>query len=247
MTTSFFQKPTALNRERHRNTKLDTSLGNLEFAAGTSSMMVAAAEMDEAALSYPIVFVGADKPTSLLALLGLNQDENLFVDGGKWDAESYIPAFVRRYPFVLAEGGPEDKLTVCVDEAHPGLNEERGEALVQEDGEPTPYLQGAIDFLGHCHAEMQRTAMFVQRMNELGLLIERNIEVSRGGATYRLEGFHIVDREKLEAVDDTVALELVRTGAMRLIEAHLLSLRNVERMAVRQDRRRQAQAPVAAA
>lgn len=247
MTTSFFQQPVALNRERHRKTKLDVSKGTLHFAANLSSMMIAAAEIDEAALSYPIVFVGHDKPSSLIALLGLNQDENLFVTDGMWDAEAYMPAFVRRYPFVLAEGGPEDKLTVCVDEAHPGVNEVTGEALLQENGEPTPFMQGAIDFLGHCHGEMQRTLLFVQRMNELNLLIERSIEVNRGGGTYRLEGFFVVDREKLEALDDTVTMELVRSGAMRLIEAHLLSLRNVERMAVRQDRRQMAKASAAAA
>ncbi|QYF92924.1 SapC family protein [Massilia sp. PAMC28688] len=247
-TSNFFQKPVPLNREHHRGIKLDGSVANFSFAASTSSMMIAAAELEEAALTYPVVFVGADgSPTALTALMGINQDENLFVNDGRWEEGCYLPVFVRRYPFVFAEGGPDEQLTVCVDEAHPGLNKETGELLLTDKGEPTEFMQSAIDFLGNCHSEMDRTKMFAQRMHELGLLVERNIEITRDGANFRLEGFFVIDREKLAAVDDTVALELFRTGAMGLISAHLVSLNNVNRLAYRLDRRLAAQAAAAPA
>jgi hypothetical protein len=249
VSTAFFQKPTPINRDRHSGVKLDGNGANFNFAANISSMVVAAAEMEAAALSYPLVFIGpeAEKgPTAVTALVGLHQDENVFVTDGEWEEGCYMPAFVRRYPFVLAEGSPDGQLTVCVDEAHPGLNKETGEPLLKDDGEPTEFMQGAIDFLGQCHEEMVRTTRFVQRMHELGLLMERTIEVTRNGETYRLEGLYIIDREKLGAVDDTVAVELFRTGATLLIDAHLISLNNVERLAMRMDRRHAAKTDAAA-
>ena len=246
-TSNFFQKPVPLNREQHRDTKLDGSVANFAFAASTSSMILAAAELEEAALSYPVVFIGPDKsPIALAALTGVHQDDNLFVNDGQWEEGAYLPAFVRRYPFVLAEGGPDGQLTVCVDEAHPGLNTERGQPLLKEDGSPTDFMQSAIDFLGDCHSEMERTKMFAQRMHALGLLVERNIEIKRGEEDFRLEGFFVIDREKLAAVDDTVALELFRTGALGLIQSHLISLANVNGLAHRLDKRLAAKAAAAA-
>ena len=235
----FYQNPVALNRANHLNLKLDQKPGDFSFAGKTNSVLLAVSEMAEAAKDYPIVFVGKEGGTfTLAALVGLRDSENLFVgEDGSWQAGNYIPAFARRYPFVLAEGeGSADKLTVCIDEAYAGFNTERGNALFDNAGKETPMLQAALDFLQLFHGEMNQTRLFAQQLAALGLLEQKIIEVNREGKQEVLEGLFIVDQQKLKALDDAASLELLRSGAMFFIHAHLLSLGHVERLAMRLDR-----------
>jgi hypothetical protein len=232
MTTMiFYEKPVALNRERHRRLKLDRRDGQFGFARSTNSVLLAATEIGDAAKDYPVVFVaGPGGQYVLAALLGLRERENLFVGAdGHWRAGAYLPAFVRRYPFVLAEGG-DGPLTVCVDESFPGLGDTEGQALFDEDGQDSALLTDATDFLKRFHAEMQRSRAFTARLAALGLLAPKTIRASRDGQQEILDGFHVVDEQKLRALDDAQALELFRCGDLFLIHAHLCSLGNVERL-----------------
>jgi hypothetical protein len=236
----FYDKPVALNRERHRDLKLAPATGDFSFARHTNSLLIAATEVPDAALSYPVVFVGNPGGAfALAAMVGLRDQDNLFVtEGGAWDADSYVPAFARRYPFVLAEGdGADAELTVCVDESFAGLGNEHGEPLFDADGKETPMLAGAVDFLRLFHAEMGRTHAFAQRLVELDLLVPKTIEVQQGGKKQVVDGIHIVDVEKLRALDDAALLALVRSGDMAIVDAHLLSLKQIGRLAARLDRR----------
>lgn len=232
----FYDKPVALNRERHRNLKLQGKPGDISFAKKTNSVLLAATEMAEAAKDYPIVFIGKENgPFTLAAIVGLRDGENLFIDeNGQWQAGTYVPAFVRRYPFILAENDDDDtNLTVCVDESYVGLSADEGEALFDDKGKESPFLQGTVDFLKLFHAEMQRTRLFGQQLCDYGLLEPKVIEINRDGKNLVLEGLYIVSREQLESLDDNKTLSLCRNGAMGWIHAHLLSLSHIERMAIR--------------
>ena len=238
----FYERAIALNRERHQKLRMEALPNHFAFAAKTNAVLLASTELAEAARDYPIVFVGPEGgPFALAALVGLRNDQNLLVDeAGKWDPQTYIPAFARRYPFVLAEGEDKAVLTVCVDEAYTGLNEERGEALFDDEGKESPYLKRVLDFLRAFHADMQRTRDFATRLHELGLLTSKviTIEQQRGGKTERqlLEGLWVVDEEKLRGIDDARIVEVFRNGYMGWVYAHLLSLGNVRRLAARLDR-----------
>ena len=238
----FYERAVALNRERHQKLRMNALPDHYAFAAKTNAVLLASTELAEAARDCPIVFVGPEGgPFALAALVGLRNDENLLVDdAGRWDPQTYVPAFARRYPFVLAEGEDKSVLTVCVDEAYSGLNEERGEALFEADGTESAYLKRVLDFLRAFHADMQRTRDFAARLNELGLLSSKviTIEQQRAGKTERqlLEGVWVVDEEKLRGIDDQRVVEVFRNGYMGWIYAHLLSLGNVRRLAARLDR-----------
>ena len=242
----FYETPVALNRERHRHLKLAPATGKFNFAQRTNSVLLAATELADAALSYPVVFVGnAGGPYALAAIVGLSDGQNLFLDAdGSWAPDAYIPAFVRRYPFVLAEdGNAGDDLTVCVDEAFPGLNGTDGEPLFDADGQSSPMLNGVIDFLRLFHTEMRNTHEFAKQLGELDLLTPKVIEVERGGQKQAVDGIYIVDEAKLRALPDDVLARLVRNGSMQLIDAHLLSLKRVAGLAARLDRRAGATTP----
>jgi hypothetical protein len=114
-----------------------------------NSVPLLASEFFECAREYPIVFARGQSGPLPAVLLGLRESENLFVDAdGKWGAR-YVPAFVRRYPFVPANGSGGD-LLVCIDESSPCFSTTEGEALFA-DGKPTPQLEHAIKFLREFH------------------------------------------------------------------------------------------------
>lgn len=241
----FYERAVPLNRERHQNLKLQANPDHFSFAANTNSVLLAASEFPEALRDYPIVFIGQEGgPFAVAALVGFSDKENLMVDAsGRWEANTYVPAFIRRYPFILASADDNDNMTVCIDESSRALGTENGEALFGADGAETDTLKNVVNFLQLFHAEMKRTGEFAARMAALGLLTSKVINVQGNGTTQTLGGFWLVDQEKLGALDDAQMLALARSGDLAWIYAHLLSLANVARLASRLDARRGAAVP----
>ena len=138
-TLLFYQKPVQLNSEQHRATRLGTLGGNFNFSKDTNSIPLAAVEFFDTAREYPIAFTGREGGALFpIALIGIRQNENLFVTPeGKWEGR-YIPAFVRRYPFVLAEKQDAADFNVYLDESYPGFGAADGERLFTDNGEHTP-------------------------------------------------------------------------------------------------------------
>lgn len=237
MAQMFYQRPVALNRDRHKSLRLRGIDGHFAFAAKTNAVPIASTEFAQAARDYPIVFVGEEGGAfNVAALVGVRDRQNLMVDAaGRWATGCYVPAFARRYPFVLARADDDDKLTVCIDEVYPGLSHEQGEALFETDGNETPYLKRVLEFLQLFHAETQRTMAFATRLKELGLLVPKVINVEHGSERQAMGGLWIVDEQKLRGIDDARVLELFRSGYLAWIEAHLLSLGSLARLVARLD------------
>ncbi len=226
----FYKKITAIDKDKQRDLRI-APINDFRFTAQTNSVPLASVEFFEAAKEYPIVFAGRGSPSPVpAALLGLRSNENLILDSaGKWDAR-YVPAFIRRYPFVLASADQE-QFVVCVDEGHPAVGGKAGEALFTPEGEATPFLNNAIAFLRDFQAEAQRTREFMKRLLELDLLneVSARAELNAGGA-YQLSGFSVVNETKYRALEKDVVDELFRKGWLALIDAHLLSLGNLGRL-----------------
>jgi hypothetical protein len=237
-TMLMYERLTPVNRDQHRALRVKASGQHLNFARETNSLLMAVTELPLAALDLPCVFVASGDQHTMVSVVGLRDKENLYIDAeGRWDPQSYLPAFIRRYPFVLAEQPGSDQLTVCVDEAFDGLNNTDGEALFTDEGKVTPYLQQLQKFLLDFHNDMQRTTLFAKRLNELGLLVERNIDFKLGEQHLNLNGFKVVDEDKLRQLAPEVVQELFASGALGWIHAHLLSLNNVSKLGARLSRK----------
>ncbi|HIV72294.1 MAG TPA: SapC family protein [Candidatus Aquabacterium excrementipullorum] len=237
-TMLMYERLTPVNRDQHRSLRVKASGQHLSFARETNSLLLAVTELPLAALDLPCVFVASGDQHTMVAVVGLRDKENLYIDPeGRWDPHSYLPAFIRRYPFVLAEQPGTEQLTVCVDEAFDGLNPSDGEALFTPEGKDTPYLQQLQKFLLDFHNDMQRTTLFAKRLNELGLLVERNIDFKLGEQHLNLNGFKVVDEDKLRQLAPEVVQELFTSGALGWIHAHLLSLNNVSKLGTRLTRK----------
>ncbi|MGE4240591.1 SapC family protein [Ramlibacter sp.] len=233
----YYEKPVLLDRDKHRRRRVRPS-DSFAFAAKANSLYVAGVEFNEACKEYAIVFTRSGSRILPVVMLGLRARENLYVDdAGAWLGR-YIPAFVRRYPFVLAEL-PGQSLGVCIDEGFKGLNDKEGEALFDEKGANTPFLQNALDFLQQYQREYLRTENFCQRLEQSGLLTEMNARADlTDGRTFTVGSLLVVDEKKLLALPDATALSLFRSGELHLISMHLASLSNmrvlVDRISARQ-------------
>lgn len=223
----FYDNPVALSKVEHRDTRIKISTGNFGFAAKTNSVILAGVEFTEAVKEYPIVFAQAGEKVVPIALLGLRNEENLYVDEkNNWDAR-YIPAFVRRYPFVLAETGEEGQRIVCIDESFSGFSSDTGEPLFENE-EPTPLLQRAIEFLEEYQKQYLRTESFVNRLQEDDLLVSLNARVDMAdGDQFQLSGLMAVDEQKMLQLSDEKALALYRSGELAWLYSHLISLGNM--------------------
>lgn len=226
----FYKKVVPLNKEVHGELYIE-GIEGYAHTKKTNSVYIAAIEFLQISREYPIVFAqdGNDKLFPV-ALLGLEKNQNLFVDNkGAWIA-NYIPAYVRRYPFILATADDnKDNFTVCIDESFPGFNTAKeGNALFDDKGEQSDILNQAVDFLQDYQTHVNLTALFCENLSKLDILepMQANIERATGEKT-TLGGFMGVNRDKLKALKPAKLAELLKSDQMELIFAHLASLSNL--------------------
>ncbi len=237
----FYERVVPLSEQVHAGLKVRPA-ANFAYAAAVNSVPLLASEFFECAREYPIVFARGQTGPLPAVLLGLRDGENLFVDGaGKWAAR-YVPALVRRYPFVPANG-PGGDLLVCIDEASPCFSTTDGEALFA-DGKPTAQLDHAIKFLREFHQAAARTEALGRRIEELGLLRQADsVAQLNDGSQFRLNGLHVIDEAKLRALSKKAIQELFANGSLGAIYAHLISLGNLSGLVDRLSARAKAGEP----
>lgn len=227
-----YQKPVVVSSEEHRGVKL-APVSSYQFTAEMNSALLAGQEILEAAKDYPIVFAKNEKDEiSALAILGLRNQQNLFVDAdGNWEEEHYIPALFRRYPFILAElpGAEEGKLTVCVDSGYEGYDVKEGDGLELFDGEgnQTEGMQRVVQFLTEYQQQQLRTKAVIGLLSEFALFkdVAANITLP-DGEKLGFGNLLMVDEEAMLKLEDEKILQLVRTGGLAWIYAHLVSISN---------------------
>lgn len=228
----FYRELVPLSLTKHKNLHMKSSPAGYTFAQSTVSVPLAGVEFMEAAREFPIVFVKSENERIVpIAVLGIQVHSNLFVDhDGKWRAQ-YMPAYLRRYPFIPAQENAQEESTVWIDESYDGLSNSEGELLIDSQGNKTEKLEEIIQFLQGCHAEYLRTEGFGKLLTTLGLLQPLSAKIETAdGEQHRLTGFYVVDEQKLAAIDADEIVRLFRSGALAWIHAHLVSVKNIGKM-----------------
>lgn len=219
-----------LSKARHANWSVEVGR-DFGYTKSLNALPVLAAEFIAAAREYPIVFSQANDSMQPVVLLSMRGEENLFLDSAnQWTAE-YLPAFLRRYPFVFSRSDDGKTFTLCVDEAFSGFNQSgKGERLFGDDGAITPYVNNVLQFLQTFQVEHARTQAFCKKLDELDLFETQNAVWSGpNGEKVALTGFKCVNREKLKSVPPKMLAAMIGTGEMDLLYAHLFSLNNFNR------------------
>jgi hypothetical protein len=232
----FYSRPEPLSAAAHAGLGLRRIERPFAFAASSSVVPLIVTEFPQAALSYPIIFAGEKRQP--LAVMGVNQGQNLYVgQEGLFQVGAYIPAYVRRYPFVLAADENREKLVVCIDRDAPMIGDLPDIALFDSAGQPTDYTKGCIEFCNNFEIEVRRTESFLELLIELDLFETRTAtfaqpspDGSPSGPPQVVAEFFAVSEEKLRALSDAKLRELLDKGALPQIYAHLTSLYGWDRL-----------------
>jgi hypothetical protein len=216
-----------LNLQQHGSWKIR----RLEKSPAMANVHAVPATVEEFPLlqrHYPIVFSVGENPVPL-ALMGLNEGVNVFLDqdGVLIDRDVYVPAYLRRYPFLLARLQPDsDELSLCVDPTAGAVGDfPDGEPLFDGD-QPSETTKAILQFCEQFETAGQRTGAFMDELRASGLLMEGEVAIQPEGAEqpFIYRGFQMVDEEKFRELRGDELRKMNQSGMLGLIFAHLFSL-----------------------
>lgn len=218
----FYSNPVPLDAREHASFGLVKDFG-LGFTKGVNAVPINMIEMPQICHHYPIAF-SPDENATPVALIGLRDSENLFVnDKGEWMKDTYIPAYIRRYPFIFSEMADGDQLTLCID-MNDKVVSEKSDQKFFEDEKPSQLSQSALEFCKSYHAAAQQTIEFSKALAASGLLVDRAAEINMGSdKKINFSGFRIIDEQKLAEMDDKTFIEWRQKGWLPFVYAHLFS------------------------
>ncbi|PZO81547.1 MAG: sapC family protein [Micavibrio aeruginosavorus] len=219
----FYNNPAPLDAAAHKSLGLKKNFG-LGFCKDVNAVPVNLIEMPQVCHFYPIAF-SPDATGTPVAIMGLRDNENLFInDKDEWLEETYIPAYVRRYPFIFSEMPESDQLSLCVDMDPSVVDDKSDQKFFDADGKPSILSQNALEFCKSYHAAAQQTIEFGAALAAAGLLVDRQAEIAvRDGKRVNFSGFRIIDESKLADLDEKTFLEWRNKGWLPFIYAHLFS------------------------
>jgi hypothetical protein len=233
---ALYKNVVVLDRVQHRALRMRERSVDLNKAAEMNAVFVTAVEFADVCREYPIVFVRAGQDPNTkeehfapMAVLGLSQGENLYLEKGAWRTP-YVPAYFRRYPFAMAQVSA-DQMAVCLDRAWEGFSETEGDLLFQPDGEPTPLLLDVHRFVQSFEDEGQRTRAFCSELHKAGLLQDMRFDATLpDGEKLSVDGFLAIDEKKLAGLPDAKIVELHKNGILGLIHAQQISMGLMRRL-----------------
>lgn len=232
----FYRQPELLSHEAHGTLGLKRPERPYEFARKAKALPLTIGEMPTAQRHFPVIFSDLDNPVPL-AVVGTSDEVNLYVDeDGRWDPDSYVPAYARCYPFALAAKS-EEEYAVVIDRAADIISDEPEQPFFDGD-KVTPETQALIDFCGRYDAERRRAREFGLRLAELGLLAGQTAtRTAPDGTETKIASYVGIDRERLAALEADVVKELFDNGYLAAAFAHVFSLENWRTLMERNERR----------
>jgi hypothetical protein len=223
----FYKDLVPLNSNEHKKYKtrqLDSAL----FMEGQHAVPLTVEEFVMSSRHFPIIFSASDTPVPLV-LMGMNEGINVFMDEkGKFTQNVYIPAYVRRYPFMLAKLRPDtDELSLCFDPTSEAVGEFKkdGEPLFDGD-QPSENTKNILKFCEDFEQAGARTHAFVEELMKYDLLMDGEVSIQQEGQEnpFVYRGFKMVDENKLKEMRGDELRKMNQNGMLPLIYAHLFSL-----------------------
>lgn len=225
-----------LNTQQHASWRSRTT-DKATWLARQNVVPLTAEEFAEAQRHYPIIFSLGDKPVPL-ALLGLNDGVNVFVDeDGAISEAIYVPAYARRYPFMLAKLSAEQtELSLCFDPTTDLVGDFADGAPLFDNDNPTDSCRATLGFCEQFEIAGQKTEAFVAELQKHGLLMdgETTIQPEGAGQPFVYRGFQMVNEAKLRELPGEVLAEWNKSGLLPLVYLHLVSLQRMRDIFARQ-------------
>lgn len=228
-----------LNTEKHRQLRITTGYG-ADLGDAVTYVMTYPMEFRDIQSCYPILFT-KDPATGgffAAAVLGLEPNQNLFLQDDTWDA-AYVPALVQRQPFLIATGGDDDDKppVVSVDLDHPRVSQDEGEALFNSEGEPSEFLNQKIELLDKLHRGLQHGSGFIDTLLKHELLEQITLDLAfNDGSKQTLQGFYCIAEERLYQLEGDVLQSLNQAGYLQPVFMAVASLSRIRDLIDRRNR-----------
>lgn len=221
----FYKDLVPLNSQQHTTWKT-RSTDKATWLVGVNSIPLTVEEFPQAQRNFPIIFTAGENPVPLV-LMGMNEGVNVYVDeDGTVNTPVYIPAYARRYPFMLARLRPDaEELSLCIDPTSDLVGEgDEGEALFNGT-EPTEATTNMLKFCENFEIAGTKTANFMAELAKHNLLMDGELNIDIGtGQPFTYRGFQMVDENKLREMRGDVLRQWNQNGMLPLIYAHIFSL-----------------------
>ncbi len=227
----FYKTPQVLRFEDHKDLALDKKQ-DFSFAVGANAIPLAPSEFLPAVRHYPIVFVRGGDSLSAVAVTGLKQNQNLFVDeSGQWRANTYIPAYVRRYPFILIQSEDRTQTVLGFDadskRIQPASKLKDAQPLFAEDGTAGDGARPMMEFCNAYHQQSLQGEEFVKALEAENLLEDKHVDMTfPDKSRYRLDGLLTVNAERFRALPAKTIEEWHKKAFLDAVVLHLASAQN---------------------
>lgn len=218
-----------LDKNKHKDVKVAVDL-SFSFAKNSHLAAASVRELAQLSASMPIVFIQDPKSQNyhLVAMLGTQQEQNLFLQGDRWEG-SHVPMNLLRYPFDIRPEG--EVVSVYIDEESELLKKEDGNALFTEEGELSEFMENRQKFLMDLANSEYATRRFVDRVVEMGLLDPIQINIAHEDGTRRsVTGMFGINEQRLMQIDESKVAELHKTGFFGAAYSVLLSFGQLNRL-----------------
>lgn len=230
----FYKNPQPLAKEKHEKFGVKPLDKPFEFMADQHFLPITAPEFGAAAASFPVIFAGDDR--NPLAVMGIRTGENLFVQDGQFTQDFYMPAFARRYPFVLAGDQANDRFVVCVDQDAGCVTDKDPVQMFFDKGETSTFTQEAFTFLQNFERDRQATQIMIEKFKELDLFEQRDMHFQGQNADgspaerQKIADYFAITEERLRKLDQKTLSEFSENGYLAVAHAHMISLGNWQRL-----------------
>ena len=230
----FYKNPQPLAKDRHGKFGVKQVKKPFDFMKEQHFVPITAPEFGSASASFPVIFAGEEKTP--LAVMGIRAGENLFVNDGQFTQDFYMPAFARRYPFVLAGDKANDRYVVCVDEDAECVTDKKPERKFFDKDDTTDFTKEAFQFLQNFERDRQATQIMIDKFKELDLFESKEMHFQGQNADgspaerQKIADYFAVTEDKLRTLDANTLKEFTDNGYMAVAYAHMISLGNWQRL-----------------
>ena len=230
----FYQNPQPLTKEKHDKFGVKQVNKPFEFMADQHFLPLTAPEFGAAAASFPIIFAGAER--SPLAVMGIRSGENLFVTEGQFAQDFYMPAFARRYPFVLAGDQANDRFVVCVDESAECVTNKAPQQKFFDGADTSAFTKEAFQFLQNFERDRQATEQMINTFKELDLFEQKEMNFQGQNADgtpaerQKIADYFAITEDRLKGLSAEKLKEFTENGYLAVAHAHMVSLGNWQRL-----------------
>lgn len=223
-----FENIALIKKEDHKDLKIG-QIDSVDFARNSTFIPISAVEFFKACKSQPILFYKKDEQIECGILLGLKEKSNLFITSKrKWRTGEYIPSIVRQYPFIFVQ--TNEGASLAYDTSCKAINTKKGDSLFNKNGEISDKFNKIISGMEQFYKDLLMTKSLISKLIDLDLLMPYDLQIKISDEQYRLNGFMVIDEEKLNNLSDTDKLFIQSNGMYQLMIAHLLSLGNFEKL-----------------